>query len=408
MRQAQLLIILAVAGCSGPNYHKLPTRFRQPFSAAGRLSPKTTIPLHFVRELKVPAESLGYSMSASVAISAGVIGNRCIIAVSDVVDRAVHWFDKSGNYVGTFSGGSRDTTHLPMPLTVAVGGGRILVGDWRTRRVNIVDPIRADTREFKLTAPVPATPPGFRLAADSGGIYELWIATQVTRGPRWPEQGLPLVRAFNWTGTAADVFGTVENYPGRAFTSALNVGYIAVRAGSLYVANAAAARVDIYAMGSPDQGHPTRSDTLSVLFQPRPPIELYGDSADEGEALVEYHLRGFSVAPNGDEIFLQALSYPKYSRALTRYAPEVVLTIARHGTGQLSAYSTQLRPLAVTATGDALGIILLDTLRNRTRVALFRYPRDSSLNQSFRTSRGGTSPCDYHQRPPGQSGTGAQ
>lgn len=71
VRQAQLLIILAVAGCSGPNYHKLPTRFRQPFSAAGRLSPKTTIPLHFVRELKVPAESLGYSMSASVAISLG-------------------------------------------------------------------------------------------------------------------------------------------------------------------------------------------------------------------------------------------------------------------------------------------------------------------------------------------------
>lgn len=368
-----MAVALWVSACAeGPRYWALPEAERAPLGGAERLTRIVATRLAPVFELRIPTESTRFSMGSSVDLGAGKVGDGCIVAVGDRVDRAVHLFSEDGRYLMTIYGGGRDTTRFPDLQVTGISSGRVVVGDGATRTVWLFDVRGAAVAAVHLPSSVRPTPPRIRVVYDGSRVYELWAAPNGKSSASWDAMGIPLIRAFDRKGRVVGGYGELDHFSGWSFPSALNVGDLALHGDTLWYANAAQGRVDGYALRAGRRTGPARRLALPVFFLPRPPLELRDPGDGAAEALVEYHLSSFTVGPGGEFLAIQATSYPEYSPRLAAYQPQVVVSAVTPAGRLVGTFDLGLRPVTLAATPQYWFAIVQDTAHRVTRV--FAYP----------------------------------
>jgi len=377
-------VTFATACQSVPEYHKLSPNAWGLAADSSRVVKSSPIKLSPSFFLTLPSDSIHYSMERSIDLAVGTWGAKCVVAVADRVDRAVHLFAADGEYQATIFGGGRDTSNFDGIFSVALSHGRLGIGDLVKRGVWLVDE-NGNIRFVPLPSPVAPEPRRFAFALGKAALYELWPGQNGKSSAHWPDLGIPTVRIVSLEGAGAGGFGSLRPFPGRAFTGALNVGRLKLYRDTLWLGDAASATVVAYPLEGAPQSEAPRQLHLPIFRSPRAALELHGPAQDDAEALVEYQLLTFVMAPGGEFFTIQATSYPEYSPAGASFVPEVVVAAVSADGKLIGTYELGARPVALAVTRAFVFAIVADSGRGRTRVVAFPNPLSETSLLGVRT-----------------------
>jgi hypothetical protein len=129
----------------------------------------------------------------------------------------------------------------------------------------------------------------------------------------WGRSRLPLIRLIDTLGNALGGFWKVSGRPGLILTSALNRGFLAVRADTLWFAFAVSGWINRGTVSRRDSAW-TISDSerieLPRMYHPAPPQSFTNGSDTVGKVTLESQVTAFAVAPGGTLVVGQTVSYP--------------------------------------------------------------------------------------------------
>lgn len=360
------VLVLAIGACDRPSQGNLqPTAYPKllpnPLRQASLDSvPVTAVDIVSSRQLVLP-DSSPYAMSAPVHIA--VDTSKCRVAVGDIVDRAVHFFDFSGRYSETLFGGGRDTSHMASISDVDImPNGTLIIGNLANTIV-VYDSEDSLVTEFVPDRPLGKALLGSKLAVADGRILEHWFATNnVQQTNAW--EGLPLVREFDAVGSRVRDFGRVRRHPGSNLAQRLERGSIAMRADTLWFARRFSG--ELLAFGPLDE-EPSRSIYLPLFLDQSAPLEV-SDAQGEYHSRVEDQLgTPLAVDDAGRFWLVQNLQYPSDSSALFR--PTQALAAYTSKGALIGLYDFGLEIVNIAAAGP----IQIVALRSRDELWIRAY-----------------------------------
>ena len=308
-----------------------------------------------MRVFRLP-ESLGAQFKLGFPVGLAGTGHGCGIAVGDVSDRAVHFFQTDGEYRRSLYGGGRDAAIFagsPLGGIAEHPDGRVLAGTI-SGRVVIADAHKVATVTVDLARPsVPDTGGlGGNLAVGPDGlIYDHWFAGEqrIVRKADWMKDPA-LVRVYDSTGRLVRRIGRVKEYGGVALTHYLNRGVIRIHRDTLWFARRADAQVLAFPLRGPFD-KPSRVVSLPLFFRPEKPIEFVSNDSERIAVRLQEQLRTFAIASDGDFIVVQHASWPPMRQRSGAFIPKSVLAVHSRE-GQLKrAFSLPGNIVALAGTG---------------------------------------------------------
>lgn len=265
--------------------------------------------------LRLPDSTRDYEMAAPTSVSISSSAN-CLIAVSDGRESAIHYFSSGARYLGTMSLGGRGRAALsgvgPISLT---SDGRAYLGEVGRRRIVVIDAARRHFRSFQSESVVVDMPVlSAVVEASRTRLLENWMVEGIpVPSGDWARSRLPLIRLIDTVGNVLGGFWKVNGRPGLILTSALNRGFLAVRADTLWFAYAASGWINRGIISRRDSAW-TISDgdriELPRMYHPAPPQSFTNRSDTVGKVTLDNQVTAFAVAPGGTLVIGQTVSYP--------------------------------------------------------------------------------------------------
>lgn len=305
-------------------------------------------------EFRLPDTVRFFSMEFPVALT-GQGPPVCRIAIADQVDRAVHLFRTSGEYLRSYWEQRRPSPFASIASIDLDARGNLLISYLLSREIAIADSTGQVRSSWETSQLVDTMAPGAYVRGVGGErVAEHWFGVHFdTNSKDWVKRDLPLVRVFDYEGNELGRAGRVQAFPGYALTAAMNRGFIAAARDTIWYARASDARVWPIPMSGPKAyAMPDAPQVqFELFFTMEPPKDFRSRSRGDVFADVQEHLRGFTVTEDGSYFAaVQVVAWTVDSLRVTSPRTALLVRDRRDGATWVGELGEQIRHVA-TAGG---------------------------------------------------------